>query len=87
MSLTTIMGPLIMNGTFAYFTSDKAPLHFPGMHFLLGAFCILLSLFIAARVLGGEKKAGPVAEAAPELAAGAGPGVAGMMEAPGEVLE
>lgn len=59
MSLTTIFGPLIMNGTFAYFTSDKAPIHFPGMHFLLGAFCMLLSVIIASRVLGREKTAAP----------------------------
>jgi DHA1 family tetracycline resistance protein-like MFS transporter len=59
MSLTTIFGPLIMNGTFAYFTSVKAPIHFPGMHFLLGALCILLSLVIAFKVLSREKKQPP----------------------------
>lgn len=59
MSLTTIIGPLIMNGTFAYFTSAKAPIHFPGMHFLLGALCILLSLIIAVKVLSREKKRPP----------------------------
>lgn len=41
MSLTTIFGPLMMNGTFAYFTSDEAPFQFPGMHFLIGAACML----------------------------------------------
>jgi DHA1 family tetracycline resistance protein-like MFS transporter len=89
MSLTTIFGPLIMNGTFAYFTSNKAPIHFPGMHFLLGAFCILLSLFIAVKVLGRETKAGPGAAAAGLGATGAGlgPEVAGLVEPPGEVLE
>jgi DHA1 family tetracycline resistance protein-like MFS transporter len=59
MSLTTIFGPLIMNGTFAYFTSDKAPINFPGMHFLIGAFCMLLSVIIAYKVLSREKKATP----------------------------
>jgi len=91
MSLTTIVGPLIMNGTFAYFTSDKAPLHFPGMHFLLGAFCILLSLVIAAKVLGREKKAGPgerTRNGAADTRSGSSErGVAGIVEAPGEVLE
>jgi len=56
MSLTTIIGPLIMNGTFAYFTSDKAPFHFPGIHFLIGAVCMLLSLLLIYRVLSGERK-------------------------------
>jgi DHA1 family tetracycline resistance protein-like MFS transporter len=80
MSLTTIVGPLIMNGTFAYFTSDKAPFHFPGMHFLLGAFCMLLSVVIASRVLGREKTTTPAAGATdPEATA--------MVEPPTEVLE
>jgi MFS transporter, DHA1 family, tetracycline resistance protein len=88
MSLTTIFGPLIMNGTFAYFTSNKAPIHFPGMHFLLGAFCILLSLVIAVKVLGREKKTAPHAPGAEVVAAaGVGHGPAGVVEAPGEVLE
>src|SRR5688572_10710422 len=46
MSLTTIIGPLIMNSTFTYFTSDKAPFYFPGIHFLIGAACMLLSIVI-----------------------------------------
>ncbi|MDO6432545.1 TCR/Tet family MFS transporter [Flavitalea sp. BT771] len=68
MSLTTIIGPLIMSGTFAYFTSTKAPFYFPGMHFLIGAVCMLLSIVITKKVLGREKKspeqfpAQPVAE-------------------------
>ncbi len=56
MSLTTIIGPLIMNGTFAYFTSAKAPFHFPGIHFLIGAACMMLSIFIAYRVLSRERR-------------------------------
>jgi DHA1 family tetracycline resistance protein-like MFS transporter len=56
MSLTTVLGPLILNNTFAYFTSSKAPFLFPGMHFLLGAFCMLLAVIIANRVLSREKK-------------------------------
>lgn len=56
MSLTTIIGPLIMNGTFAYFTSDKAPFNFPGIHYLLGALCMLLSVIISYKVLSREKK-------------------------------
>jgi len=56
MSLTTIIGPLIMSGTFAYFTSNKAPFYFPGMHFLIGAVCMLLSIVITKKVLGRENK-------------------------------
>ncbi|MES1161228.1 MAG: TCR/Tet family MFS transporter, partial [Bacteroidota bacterium] len=51
MSLTTIIGPLIMNGTFAYFTSNRAPFYFPGLHYLIGATCMLLSIFITNKVL------------------------------------
>jgi MFS transporter, DHA1 family, tetracycline resistance protein len=58
MSLTTIIGPLIMNGTFAYFTSDKAPFYFPGMHYLIGAACMLLSVILTYKVLSHEGKGG-----------------------------
>jgi len=56
MSITTIIGPLIMNYLFKYFTTDKAPLHFPGVSFLLGAIFMLLSVVIAWSVLNREKK-------------------------------
>jgi DHA1 family tetracycline resistance protein-like MFS transporter len=56
MSLTTIIGPLIMNSTFAYFTSNKAPFYFPGIHFLIGAFCMLLSVVITYAVLSRERR-------------------------------
>jgi DHA1 family tetracycline resistance protein-like MFS transporter len=56
MSATTIIGPIIMTGTFTYFTGDKAPFYFPGMHFLIGAVCMLMSTVIIYRVLSREKK-------------------------------
>jgi MFS transporter, DHA1 family, tetracycline resistance protein len=56
MALTTIIGPLIMNSTFAYFTSNKAPFYFPGIHFLIGAACMLMSVVIAYAVLSREKR-------------------------------
>mgnify|MGYP002651399981 CR=1 FL=1 len=56
MSLTTIFGPLMMNNLFSYFTSAKAPFHFPGVHFLLAAVFMLLSLIIIWQVLQKEKK-------------------------------
>jgi len=59
MSLTTIIGPLIMNSTFTYFTTDKAPFYFPGVHFFIGAVCMLLSIYITYKVLNREKKNRP----------------------------
>lgn len=59
MSLTTIFGPIVMNGTFDYFTSPKAPFKMPGIHFLIGAFCMLLSVIITWYVLSREKKTHP----------------------------
>jgi DHA1 family tetracycline resistance protein-like MFS transporter len=56
MSLTTIIGPLIMNNLFKYFTTPKAPFYFPGVSFLLGAVFMLLSVVIAYSVLQKEKK-------------------------------
>lgn len=59
MSLTTIIGPLVMNSTFAYFTTDKAPFYFPGIHFMIGAICMLMSIYITYKVLSREKKEHP----------------------------
>jgi DHA1 family tetracycline resistance protein-like MFS transporter len=56
MSATTILGPIIMTSTFAYFTSEKAPFYLPGIHFLIGAFCMLMSTVIIYFVLSREKK-------------------------------
>ena len=50
-SATSIIGPIIMTNLFAYFTSSKAPLLFPGAPFLLGALLMLLSSFLAFRSL------------------------------------
>nr|AIA16252.1 Tetracycline_Resistance_MFS_Efflux_Pump [uncultured bacterium] len=59
MSLTTIIGPPLMSLTFSYFTTDKAPFYFPGMQFLIGAVCMLLSVIIIYKVLNKEKKEHP----------------------------
>ena len=59
MSLTTIIGPLMMNSTFTYFTSGKAPFYFPGIHFIMGAVCMMFSVLIAWKVLSREKKNPP----------------------------
>ncbi|MEO6613765.1 MAG: TCR/Tet family MFS transporter [Chitinophagaceae bacterium] len=47
MSLTTIIGPLVMNNLFTFFTGKNAPVHFPGVSFLLGAILMLASLWVA----------------------------------------
>lgn len=67
MSITTVIGPLIMNGSFTYFTSGKAPFYFPGIHFIIGAVCMLMSTLVAYRVLSRERKE-PRMEPAPESA-------------------
>ncbi|HMK25646.1 MAG TPA: hypothetical protein VK483_06420, partial [Chitinophagaceae bacterium] len=56
MSLTTIIGPLIMNNLFKYFTTSKAPFYFPGIPFLLGAIFMLLSLVVVFMVFQKEKR-------------------------------
>ncbi len=54
MSLTTILGPLIMNNLFTYFTTT-APVHFPGASFLLGAIFMLGSIVVAWMTLRNER--------------------------------
>lgn len=56
MSLTTVLGPLLMNNLFTFFTSPKAPFLFPGVSFLLGAVFMLFSLVIIWFVLSREKR-------------------------------
>ena len=57
MSLTTIIGPLVMNNLFTYFTGDKAPFHFPGISFLLGAVLTIVALWVAWDYLKHHKPA------------------------------
>lgn len=47
MSVTSFLGPIIMNNIFAYFTGDKAPIKFPGIPFIVGAIMMLGSIFFA----------------------------------------
>lgn len=58
MSLTSIIGPIIMTELFSYFTSKDAPVYFPGAPFMMGAVLTLFSVFIAMGTLG--KKAGSI---------------------------
>jgi DHA1 family tetracycline resistance protein-like MFS transporter len=55
MSLTSIIGPLLMTNLFYYFTKSSAPLHFPGAPFFLGGALMLASAFFAYRALYKEK--------------------------------
>jgi len=55
MSLTTIIGPLIMNNLFTYFTKKNAPFYFPGASFFLGALFMLGSVVISYSVFRKEK--------------------------------
>lgn len=46
-SLSAVVGPLMMNGLFAYFTSATTPLYFPGAAMLLGAVLTFISALLA----------------------------------------
>jgi len=50
-SITSIIGPPVMTGLFAFFTSAKAPFQFAGAPFLLGAALTLISLVLAVKSL------------------------------------
>lgn len=46
-SLTAIIGPLLMTGLFYQFSKSDATVYFPGIPFLLGGFLALIALIIA----------------------------------------
>jgi DHA1 family tetracycline resistance protein-like MFS transporter len=49
MSVSTIIGPLLMTWLFHYFTRPGASIQLPGAHFLVGAVLMLISAFLALR--------------------------------------
>nr|AIA14104.1 Tetracycline_Resistance_MFS_Efflux_Pump [uncultured bacterium] len=59
MSLTTIIGPLVMTNLFAFFTRKDAPVHFSGAPFLLGSLLMLASAITAYVILKKEKHHAP----------------------------
>ena len=59
MSLTSIIGPVMMNNLFAYFTMAHAPVYFPGAAMLLGAVLTLISAFVARHTLKNNPAAVP----------------------------
>ena len=50
-SVTSIVGPLMMTNLFSFFTSANAPIYFPGAPFLMGAVLTIFSVFFAVRSL------------------------------------
>ncbi len=48
-SLTAIIGPLLMTSLFSFFTKKNGPIYLPGAPFYLGAFLALIAVFIAIR--------------------------------------
>jgi DHA1 family tetracycline resistance protein-like MFS transporter len=63
MSITTIIGPLIMTNIFAHFTAKTASVYFPGAPFLVGGVFMLASAAIAYVVL--HKRSWKAVEAQP----------------------
>jgi DHA1 family tetracycline resistance protein-like MFS transporter len=54
MSVTSIVGPLIMTGLFYYFSNPKNGFYFPGVSFLMGSILMLISAIIAYSVLKND---------------------------------
>ncbi|MBL7894952.1 MAG: TCR/Tet family MFS transporter [Bacteroidia bacterium] len=46
-SLTSIVGPLLMTSLFSFFTAPSSPIYFPGAPFMMGAVLTLVSVFIS----------------------------------------
>lgn len=55
-SLSSIVGPLVMNGVFAYFVSSDAPIYFPGAAMMVGAVLTIISSLLARRTLKAHKE-------------------------------
>lgn len=50
-SATSIVGPVLMTGLFAWFTAKETPVYFPGAPFLMGAVLTALGMLLAIRPL------------------------------------
>lgn len=64
MSLTTILGPMMMNSLFYHFTKPGAPLYFPGAAFIVGAILMVIAIFFATRSLNRYNEAEAAKKAA-----------------------
>ncbi len=49
-SLTSIVAPPLLTNLFAYFTSGRAPVYFPGAAFLAASLCLVLAMLVFARI-------------------------------------
>jgi DHA1 family tetracycline resistance protein-like MFS transporter len=56
MSLAAIVGPIVMNSVFAWFTGDNAPVYFPGAAMVLAAVLTLISSLLARNTLKKHAK-------------------------------
>jgi DHA1 family tetracycline resistance protein-like MFS transporter len=54
-SVTNIIGPILMTGLFSYFSKANAPVHFAGAAFFLGGIFMVISLVLAYRTLRHNK--------------------------------
>jgi DHA1 family tetracycline resistance protein-like MFS transporter len=50
-SVAAVLSPLIMTRLFSYYSSPEAPVHFPGMPYLVSGVLVLLCVFIATRAV------------------------------------
>ena len=55
LSITNIIGPVLMTGLFSYFTKPESPVHFAGAAFFLGGIFMAVSLLLAYRTLRYNK--------------------------------
>jgi DHA1 family tetracycline resistance protein-like MFS transporter len=55
MSLAAIIGPLVMNNLFFFFTHSEAPVYLPGAPFFLGSILMATSAIIAYKTLHQTK--------------------------------
>jgi MFS transporter, DHA1 family, tetracycline resistance protein len=51
MSLTTVLGPLLMNNLFYYFTKENTPYYFPGAAFIAGAVLLFVGILFSIKSL------------------------------------
>ena len=62
MSFSAIIGPVLMNGVFKYFTTDGAPFIFPGAAFILGAILTFISTVLLIKPLRNHATVTPETE-------------------------
>lgn len=60
-SVTTVIGPLIMTTLFHHFTTKESTVYFPGAPFLLGAILMLISVVLTIRSFNKKEEIAPAA--------------------------